>query len=320
MIVSEKLPDTCGIYKITNKVNGKVYVGKTTNFRKRRNCYVSDFNKQKIDKINQRFLNSMNKYGIENFNFEIIEECEKEETAERELFWIEKLETTNPEIGYNLRIDSSTGMITHQSTRDKISRRVKKEFEQGIRSPEKTSKFFTEFWKNKENVDRMIDSLIEKRSSFFIQKNRDGTIVNIWKNIHQLLSCNPYYKWQNIYAACNGSKEISYGFRWEKVKKIPKEYEIHVRNDEYKSYFKYKGGERLYRKTNKKTYVVTDKNNNVRVLDWNELKSEFPNAPSKFSRKKSNKIEIKGNTIERFRSDEYGRLHVQSAQKVASRG
>jgi group I intron endonuclease len=305
LIVTEKLPDTCGIYKITNINNGKTYVGKTVNFRRRRNDYVSAFNKQNMKKINEYFLNALNKHGIENFIFEIVEECEVEETAERELFWIKKLKTTNQEKGYNLRMDSSTGMMVHKKTRDKIGRRIKQEFKNGIRSPEKVSKFFKEFWKNKDNVDRMTESLRETRSSFFVQKRRDGTVVNVWRNIHQLLGCNPHYKWQNIYAACNGNKKTHWGYVWEKRKEIPKEYEKYLRNDEYEGFVRYKDGERIYKNRKTKVYVVTDKDGNTRVLDWKNFKSEFPGGCSKFSKKKSDRIEIKGSIIKRFYTQEY---------------
>lgn len=122
-----------GIYLIRNKVNGKVYVGKTKNFKKRFYQYEYDFRNQRIEHINQYLLSSMNKYGFDNFEFKVIEYCSIELCAEREFFWMNKYQSLNKEKGYNLRSDSSTGMITHPETSLKISNRLKSEWEDGKR-------------------------------------------------------------------------------------------------------------------------------------------------------------------------------------------
>ena len=62
-----------GIYSITNTVNGKVYVGLSTNIRKRWTQHKSN-QKRKIEP-NKVLYKSMNKYGINNFKFKILEEC-----------------------------------------------------------------------------------------------------------------------------------------------------------------------------------------------------------------------------------------------------
>ena len=53
--------------------------------------------------------------------------------AEKELFWIGRLRVTDRNVGYNLRLDSSTGMVTHSETSIKISNRLKKEWSEGVR-------------------------------------------------------------------------------------------------------------------------------------------------------------------------------------------
>lgn len=78
------------IYKITNQINGKIYIGKTVETieaRFQRHC--RDY---KLPSINHRPLyNAMKKYGIENFNVTLLEECSIDSLNDREKFWIEVL-------------------------------------------------------------------------------------------------------------------------------------------------------------------------------------------------------------------------------------
>lgn len=88
------------IYKVTNLVNGKCYVGKSINFRKR-------YQKHKCAKYyNTAFHNAIRKYGFDQFKFEILEFCEPNDLITRENHWILYNDSINPEKGYNLRLDS----------------------------------------------------------------------------------------------------------------------------------------------------------------------------------------------------------------------
>ena len=77
------------IYKITNNLNGKIYIGKTNfTIEKRWKEHCQDYQK---DCLNKRPLYSaMKKYGIENFFIEEVERLETPQQAEeREKYWIE---------------------------------------------------------------------------------------------------------------------------------------------------------------------------------------------------------------------------------------
>lgn len=76
------------IYKITNSINHKVYIGKTTRtIEERWKEHQKDFNKDTSQK--RPLYAAMRKYGILAFTIEPIEECLTEELEERERYWIE---------------------------------------------------------------------------------------------------------------------------------------------------------------------------------------------------------------------------------------
>lgn len=94
------------IYKYTNLLNGKIYVGQTNNPHLRRNGHRSSAFNSNDHSYNSAFHNALRKYGEENFQFEIIEEISDELGREylnkREKYWISELHSLTTENGYNI--------------------------------------------------------------------------------------------------------------------------------------------------------------------------------------------------------------------------
>ena len=83
------------IYKITNIINNKKYVGKTEHPPTKRWKEHLGSARNPIMAISH----AIHKYGPENFKFEVIEECLSEDVNKKETYWIGKLDTF--ENGYN---------------------------------------------------------------------------------------------------------------------------------------------------------------------------------------------------------------------------
>lgn len=84
------------IYKATNKINGKSYVGQTCDFHSRVWQHQRCYEKEDCD-----FHRAIKEFGFDNFSWEIIETCESEDRAcELEKYYIEKFNTYRD--GYNM--------------------------------------------------------------------------------------------------------------------------------------------------------------------------------------------------------------------------
>ena len=86
------------IYKITNDVNDKVYIGKTVTSLKQRFAEHCSDSKNRLTE-NRPLHRAMNKYGINKFHIELVEQCDIQILSEREIYWIEHYHSYSS--GYN---------------------------------------------------------------------------------------------------------------------------------------------------------------------------------------------------------------------------
>lgn len=240
----------CGIYCIRNKVNNKVYIGKSKNIYARMYQHIYSLNVKSKDE-NRYLINSWHKYGADNFEYFVIEYLELDEDLlkERELYWIQSYNSLDKSIGYNLRLDSETKMIVHEETKKKLSESVsgennpnynhkwsdemkqrmstiKKEqyasgeqvvnFEAIKKGLESRSKRWEENPELKEIMADRVRKAITKYKIYQYDKTTHE-LIKIWNCVHDIIVENPTYKTHNIYAVCSGEKPSMYGFIWVKV-------------------------------------------------------------------------------------------------------
>lgn len=123
------------IYKITNIINGKIYVGKTTQTIEKR---FEDHIKASKSLINDTyFYRSIRKYGAENFKVEKLCRCSEEDINKLEDFYIVELNAKDSNVGYNEKDGGDGGKLYGES---KIKHRegIKKAIAEGNENLVKT--------------------------------------------------------------------------------------------------------------------------------------------------------------------------------------
>lgn len=211
------------IYAITNLINNKKYVGQTRKeINKRWSQHLSD----RRYTPDRPLYKEMNEYGVDNFKIRILEECDVDKLNEREVWWIESLDSCNN--GYNRTIGGSRQSECTEETKNKISEALKdlprnptwnnnvseslkKKFERG----EKWG-FFATGNPNREHHKRKLKATnIETNEVFEFDSMREASI--------KIKGNNKYTG--NISRAVknNGS---AYGYKWEKIDTRPNMYPV----------------------------------------------------------------------------------------------
>ena len=90
----------CGVYMIKNKVNGKFYIGSSVDI-----AYRWARHKRQLRNGNHHSIHlqrAWDKYGEENFEFTVIEECSEDITFKREQYYLDLYKPYNNDVGYNI--------------------------------------------------------------------------------------------------------------------------------------------------------------------------------------------------------------------------
>ena len=212
------------IYKITNLVNGKEYIGQTSlSIQERFKQHIHDANKGYYN--HRPLYNAFNKYGIENFIVEELEECNTEEVNQKEIEYINKFDTYSN--GYNAtlggegtvtidydkvlekyRMGLSAGQIAKDMNHDikQITRILKSK---GVSKEEIVERGHDSQGRPLYKIDKKTNEILEKfdsvaKAAQYLKDNNisKDTIGGISAHISQ---------------CCNGIRKTAYGFIWRYI-------------------------------------------------------------------------------------------------------
>jgi group I intron endonuclease len=190
------------IYKITNRINGKVYIGQTKQSLQKR------WNNHCCKNSHCSILHSaIKKYGAENFTVEQIDvACSKEELDKKEIFWIAQFNSVAPN-GYNIS-SGGNGNRGHKPTAETLAKRSAslKGIHMGDENPAK-----------REDVRKKMSEAAKHRIGELSSRGKrvacieTGKVFPTAKEAGHHVGCT----YKNISAVCNGKRKSCGGFHWK---------------------------------------------------------------------------------------------------------
>ncbi len=209
------------IYKITNDINDKIYIGKTEfDIEKRFQEHCRDALKNRNEK--RPLYNAMNKYGIEHFKIEEIEQCSDIEN--REKYWIEYYDSYNN--GYNATLGGDGKTLINY---DLVVERFKKGYTIKEISNElhhdigQLSKILKEKGITQEEIYQQ--SKVQRKALNMLNKNT----LELIKNFNSVAEAAQYCIDNNlskdtisgisahISQCCNGIRKTAYNYKWKYI-------------------------------------------------------------------------------------------------------
>lgn len=203
------------IYKITNDINNKVYIGKTLeSIEKRWKEHQRDA--QKVENQNRPLYKAISKYGIKHFSITQLEKCQVNNINDRERYWIQFYGSFK--YGYNATLG---GDGKHYADYDLIY---------SLYNQGKTIKEICDITKYSNLTCRVA---LENFGICSAERKRRGwdklyhTVAKLDKDSFEILEVYPSIKAAyaslgkehsgHIAAVCNGKRKTAYGYSWKYI-------------------------------------------------------------------------------------------------------
>lgn len=202
------------IYKITNIKNNKIYIGKTNNtIEKRFKEHIRD--SKKGTEENRPLYKAINKYGVENFKIEKVEECSPDIVSEREKYWIEYYGSFK--YGYNATLggdgrpylDYDLIFKTYQETKSVLkTAKIVQCSEDSVVSIIKNKGISNQEIQENKRISLSKDvAMIDKTTN---------KIIKVFNGTHE---AGRYLgkSHQHIQQVCQGKRKSAYGYLWKYI-------------------------------------------------------------------------------------------------------
>ena len=197
----------CGVYENFNMVNGKSYIGQSTNITQRLSRHKSELRHNKHQ--NLHLQNAWNKYGEHSFLFNILEYCNIDELDDIERYYINIWNLTNSQYGYNVESGGNLNKTLSEKTRKKISE-SKKGKTHSLETRKKMSENNARYWQGKTLSEETRKKMSENNARYWEGKKRSKrTKKKISESMSEVHNTTGFFR-----VSKNKKNSCKQGFIW----------------------------------------------------------------------------------------------------------
>lgn len=216
------------IYKFTNQINNKIYIGLTThplNVRLNQHMYDARHGSH------FPFHLALQKYGLENFTYEIIDTADTvEELRNKEMYWIKFYDSYSK--GYNATIggDGHNRQSVRYYLVDILNGNILKEYKSAIEMREAGYnvsdhdnityiQYIPYMAIQADNFDKLtsqqqLEYIYSRRPHVICQLDLNYNLIKRWLNVGEILKQHPDYTKSCLHACLQGKRQTHHKFHW----------------------------------------------------------------------------------------------------------
>ena len=206
----------CGIYKIENLINGKIYIGKSVDIDNRIRNHKSESFNPISNAYDTAIHRAIRKYGIYNFSFEVVEEFNRDDLNKKEQHWIDYYDAFTQ--GYNMTLGGEGRPMIDES-------RIYDLWDSGLSIAEISENtghtkytiilILKEYdkYNNKESYKRGRENTVKKTGKSILQYDLLGNFINQYQSIAEA-SKKTGIKRTNITSCLRGHQLSAGDYQW----------------------------------------------------------------------------------------------------------
>lgn len=207
----------CGIYKISNTIDDRIYIGSAKDFKIRWSMHKSSL--RRVKHKNPYLQNFINKHSIQILVFESIEFCEESELLIREQWYLDNIIRWNYD--FNIAKEASAPMMGRFHTES--SKKLMSDKAKGVPKSEEAKKNMSESRKGRKVSEKALQNMKIARNKPELlavfekpinQYTLEGIFIRTWKSasdVHRELSIS----FKNISQCLKGDRRIAGGYYWK---------------------------------------------------------------------------------------------------------
>lgn len=221
-----------GIYKITNKINGKCYIGQSVNLKNRIAMHRSMLKHNNED--NPLLVKASKKYGYNNFEISIIKYCNENELDYYEKYYIEHYKSYKRKKGYNIELGGNKHkhLGKEQIEKMKMAKKGKLTGEENpfygrthtleakkkISEKNKNNKYCVGRFMSKETREKIGNANKWHLTKDIICYDLNNNFIKKYPSVAEAMRQLKVKSSSNIAHCARGNRETAYGYKWKYAK------------------------------------------------------------------------------------------------------